>query len=282
MNRSLVVMVVVAVALAGELSAQQVASAAQVQRADSSRSGAPAAEAQAVREPLVTDRPDFTESTAAMGRGEVQLESGYTLDQVGEERSQSFGELLLRVGVGHRLELRLGFNSYAVSTAPDVAEVSGLEDTSLGFKLNLSEGSAEPGLGLPSAAIIVATSLPTGADPYRGSRLQPEVKFGVGWDLTERVAFSSNWNYAYLADLAGDYGEFSVSGSFGFGLTDRMGAYTEYYSFHPAGVREAAHYANGGLTFQLTPDFQLDARLGRGFNGADRDRFFGIGLARRW
>jgi hypothetical protein len=54
-------------------------------------------------EPLVTDRPDFTEATSTVGRGVAQLEFGYAYfyDREGgvSVRSQSLGEPLLRYGV---------------------------------------------------------------------------------------------------------------------------------------------------------------------------------------
>src|SRR3972149_2072098 len=54
-------------------------------------------------EPLVTDRPDFTESTVTVGLGGVQLEMGYTYtrDEAsgGNTTEHPFPETLLRVGM---------------------------------------------------------------------------------------------------------------------------------------------------------------------------------------
>ncbi|MGH7563856.1 MAG: hypothetical protein ACREK5_05485, partial [Gemmatimonadota bacterium] len=54
--------------------------------------------------PLVTDRPDFTESALTVPRGDPQLESGYTLTRADDADEHALGEVLLRIGVAGRLE----------------------------------------------------------------------------------------------------------------------------------------------------------------------------------
>ena len=65
-------------------------------------------------EPLVTDRPDFTEASSTVGLGVAQLEFGYTYtydnDGTQSTRTHSFGEPLLRVGIlAEWLEFRCGW-----------------------------------------------------------------------------------------------------------------------------------------------------------------------------
>lgn len=77
------------------------------------------------REPLISDRPDFTESTSTVHPGEVQAEGRYTFSQVSDERSSAAGELLVRIGVTRRAELRLEPGSYTWLTAGWKAERAG-------------------------------------------------------------------------------------------------------------------------------------------------------------
>jgi hypothetical protein len=49
-------------------------------------------------EPLVTDRPDFTESAATVTRGRTQVEMGYTFTSAGDFDEHAMGELLVRIG----------------------------------------------------------------------------------------------------------------------------------------------------------------------------------------
>jgi hypothetical protein len=233
--------------------------------------------------PLVTDRPDFTESSETVDRGLVQLESGGTFSRDGDERAGSFGEALFRVGIAERTELRVGLNSYAIS------RVSGstsrvLEDASLGAKVKLLQGG-DVGSARPTVAVIVASSLPTGASPFRSNKLQPEIKLTGAWDLTERVAFSTNLNHAWVRERFESYGESSATASFGIGVTERVGSYVEYYGFFPRfDGAERTHFANGGLTYGFTDDLQLDGRIGSqlGRRADGPSYFVGLGISRRW
>lgn len=234
-------------------------------------------------EPLVTDRPDFTESSETVARGLVQLESGGTFSREGDERAGSVGEALFRIGLAERAELRVGLNSYAISRVAG-STLRGLEDASLGAKIKLLQGG-DVGSARPTVAVIVGSTLPTGATPFRAAKLQPEVKLTGAWDLTERVAFSTNLNHAWVRDRFDSYGESSATASFGIGVTERVGSYVEYYGFFPRfDGAERTHFANGGFTYGLTNDLQLDWRVGSQLRRRDDgpSYFVGVGLSRRW
>ena len=233
--------------------------------------------------PIVTDRPDFTESSETVPRGMRQLESGGSITREGGDREVALGEGLLRVGLSNRTELRLGLNSYNFSRTGGL-RVRGHDDASIGAKVRLLAGGAT-GSARPAVALIVATSLPTGASPYRVHQLQPEVKLTSAWDLTDRVAFASNLNYAWVREPQLAYGIAAASGSLSIGLTERVGSYVEYYGFVPTTAQAPrSHFGNGGLTMLISDNLQLDGRVGTQLARAGRSReyFFGLGLSRRW
>jgi len=233
-------------------------------------------------EPLVTDRPDFTESSDAVLPGQAQLESGTTFTRSGDSKTQSVGEVLLRVGAAPRTELRFGFNSYSVDQTAGVHS-SGFEDASLGVKFRFADGGGTGSLR-PAMSFIAMTSLPTGAAPFRQKMLQPGGKLTAAWDFTDRIAFSSNVNYFMVREPGATSGEWASSGSLGIGLTEKIGSYFEYFGFYPTeSYEDAQHFVNGGLTFGLGPNLQLDARAGSGIrNLRGPDYFVGIGISRRW
>jgi hypothetical protein len=211
-----------------------------------------------------------------------QLESGGTFTRSLNETSSSIGEALLRIGVSTRSELRLGLNSYSLTRSAGITN-RGFEDVSLGAKFKLLDGGGD-GSAKPAVAVIVASSFPTGAEPFRAGGPQPEAKLGVSWDLSSRVAFSSNLNYALVREQSEKYGEVAASGSLGVGLTSRLGSYLEYFTFLPQSEHlSSSRYLNGGLTYGLTPNLQLDARGGLGLKKlGGPDYFVGFGFARRW
>src|SRR5690349_12753983 len=82
-------------------------------------------QAQTVEVPeLVTDRPDFTESSEVIGKGGFQFESGLSFEADGhdQDRARAFSApaALMRIGLGYRTELRLGGEGMLSEVVGDV------------------------------------------------------------------------------------------------------------------------------------------------------------------
>jgi hypothetical protein len=237
-------------------------------------------------EPLVTDRPDFTESTSAVSPGHYQLEGGFTSARIGEEESQSFGELLLRIGVFERWEARLGIGSFSRTDPglPGVDAISGYEDPFIGLKVRLTEEDSDLlAPGQPVVALLLATTVPVGDDELTSDEWEPEAKLALSWDLSSRLSIASNLNYAYPADGGDRFHQWSGSLTAGLSLTDRMGMYLEGFGFSKESADgSATQYFNTGLTYLLSNDLQLDARVGAGLDDPSPNWFAGIGAAVRF
>ncbi len=231
--------------------------------------------------PLVTDRPDFTESALTIPKGYSQLEVGATVDEGDGVRSVSAGETLLRSGINEHVELRLTMANYATQRDGSGTQ-QGFEDAGIGVKVALFEGPDRPSL-VPTVAFIAGTSLPTGATPFRSRSALPEFKLLGAWSVSERVAFSSNLNWARAEDAVSAHDEWSGSASFGFSLSERVGAYTEYFAFgERAPTWQRREYVNGGLTYLLHDALQLDVRYGVRTDAPRDAHFVGLGLSRRF
>lgn len=232
-------------------------------------------------EPLSTDRPDFTESTSTIPRGHFQIEGGTTLTRVEDVDITSFGELLVRIGTGERWETRIGAGHARVETPFD--DVSGLEDPSLGIKVRFTDDPGELGPGQPAAALIVLTSIPAGDEELTGDEWVPEAKLALAWELTSRLSLSSNLNYAYAVDGDERLHQIGATLSGSLSLTDRLGSFLEWYGFsEETKDGPSTHYVDGGVTWLINDDLQVDARVGTGLNDADPDWFVGIGAGVRF
>jgi len=237
---------------------------------------------------LVSDRPGFTEATTTVGRGHLQLESGYTLtrDESSAEavNSHSFPELLLRLGIAAEwLELRLGWNSGVdrrqsgnVSSTFD-----GEKDLYVGLKLALTEQDG----WLPEFSLLPQMSVPTGSDEYSSHVLMPGCGFLYAWNLNEVFSISGSMQINRVRDDADDlYAEIAQSWSIGYALTDQLAAYTEWFAFFPhnADVAKPRHHFDGGFTYQFHPNWQVDLWAGMGLNDAADDFIMGAGTVLRF
>lgn len=232
------------------------------------------------RDALVTDRPDFTESALTVYPWHVQVEMGYTATRADGNTEHSVGEVLIRVGLADRLEARIGLNSFAwVATEGDDPE--GLEDVSLGAKINFVR--AKPGTAVPDLGLIVSASLPTGAsDLGQGVGVQPVAVLAAGLDLTGWLSAGANVAWGYLDDAAGRYSQFAGTFALGFSITERFGAYAEYFGLFPEfDDGPGSHFVNGGVTLLVSRDVQFDVRAGFSLDDAEVDSFAGAGLAFR-
>ncbi|HYN21115.1 MAG TPA: transporter [Thermoanaerobaculia bacterium] len=231
---------------------------------------------------IVTDRPDFTESTSTLPPGHFQIEGGTTVARVEEEDSTSFGELLVRVGMGEMWEARLGIGSYSRIETP-LADFTGFEDPSVGLKVRFTEAADQLAPGQPAMALIFLTSIPAGDEDLTDDEWVPEAKLALGWSLSSRFSLGSNVNYAYAVDGDDRFHQLSGSLTSGFSITDRVGSYLEWFGFlEEIEDGPSTHYVNGGVTYLVNNDLQVDARVGTGLNDADPDWFVGVGAAIRW
>ena len=109
------------------------------------------------------------------------------------------------------------------------------------------------------------------------------MKLLAAWVIDKRVALTSNVNYARAYTGTRSIDEYSASASFGFTLTERVGAFAEMFAFAPRdGSGQLRKFANSGMSLRLSPDLQVDARVGAGSSAKTGDHFVGVGVVRRW
>lgn len=246
-------------------------------------------------EPIETDRPDFTESTSTVPRGRFQLEGGYTFTLDREDgvrgRSHTAPELLLRAGLWDDFEVRVGWGGYTWANEKSPGETRAgrpvlLEDWSqggadqyVGFKWKLF---AQQGVR-PDFAIIPAITVPTGGGGFSSGDVDPEIKLAWAYDLSDRLGLGGNVNFAVPTDRGERFFQSGASITLAYALRNDLGTYLEYYGDYPAGRgADCAHTLNTGLTWQITPNFQLDWRIGAGLNEEADDFLTGIGFAIRF
>jgi len=239
---------------------------------------------------LVTDRPDQTESSSTVPYGSIQIEMGWLYSDEDSEdlETDAFPQALLRYGLAENLELRLGYDGYiwqnAVGSRAGALDEEGSGDLSAGFKLKLMD---EEGW-LPETAFISHLGLPTGKAPFSSERVDPDYRLAFSHTLSDRISFGYNLGQAWRTeeDAAGDRdtrNNFIYTAALGVGLTEKLGGFVEFFGDIPTGSDGGpANSFDGGFTYLIADNLQLDISSGIGLSDDADDWFVSAGFSIRF
>lgn len=222
---------------------------------------------------ITPDRPGIGSGATVLAAGLIHLESGLSFSGGGEVDGYSIGEVLVRIGVPG-VEVELFGNSYSLtrSDAFPSLDAEGFLDVGLGVKVPLARDVGGR-MNLSLQGVITA---PTGSDAFTNDEWVAALNALADIGLSDRAGMGVNLG---IAEGAGGAGEtVSVIVTPGIALSDVMGAYAGWAGFFSdAGD---VNFGEGGLTFLLDDDAQLDVNGGWALD-AD-DWFVGAGVAVRW
>lgn len=232
-------------------------------------------------EELVTDRPDQTEAAVTVAPGKVQMETGITYTQDEHAHSLSLPETLVRIGLTTRLELRLGWEGveHALQDHHSIAR-----DGELGLKVRLWDEKE----WRPEAAILAGVSLPFGSTDSTSNRLDPSFRLSFAHTLSERWSLGYNIGAEWTTegdeeDTAHTLAAGIYTLAFGYGATERLGLFVEFFGEVPInGQGGPAHSFDGGMTVLLRDNVQWDMSAGTGLNNEAPDWFASTGISVRF
>lgn len=229
------------------------------------------------RPELVTDRPDYTESSEVVGRGLFQLEAGFNYEGDSGARAVTTPGVLLRVGLSPRVELRLGTDGYLSQRFGGIS-VSGAADVEVGVKVKLID-AASRGFDL---AVIPMASLPTGSESQSSGAVDPTVKLTWARELPRAFGLTGNVNVASVSDEDGRFFQNAVSVSLGHDLMAAWGGFVEGYVFTPmARGTGSGLTVDAGVTRPIGANLQFDIEAGHGLTSDAPEWFVGFGFAVR-
>lgn len=222
------------------------------------------AQEDALLKPLITDRPDATESPTAIPKDYLQIETGafYESFKGNSIKSETFtyNTTLLRYGLINNLEFRVGwdFEEGRVSVNGNRLKgvTSGFSSLLLGFKTTL----AQPHGWLPEIGFLGHLYLPFMASTdYKPLTTGADFLFAFNHTLSEK----SSLGYNIGAEWKNDSPEIAYiyAISYGFEITDKLGTYAELYGDLPENST-ANHFWSSGLTYLISNNLQLDASGG--------------------
>ncbi|MBA4148764.1 MAG: transporter [Verrucomicrobia bacterium] len=241
--------------------------------------------------PISTDRPDMTESPYTVDAGHFQIETdllNYSYDRhnasFANERAESWSVAAANVKVGlcNSTDLQVLIPTYNWVRVKDrttgaVQKNSGFGDIVTRLKINIWGNDG----GKTAFGIMPFVKFPTaqdnlGNDAFEGGLILPlAVELPAGWSmgLMTEVDFNED------VSGSGYHPEFINTITFSRGLIGNLGGYVEFFSLVSAeSGSDWIGTLNGGLTYAVTDDIQLDAGVNIGVTRAadDFNPFVGI------
>ncbi len=228
---------------------------------------------------IITDRPDFTESPFSVAPGTIQLEFGGTWTDFAGFTTISGPELLGRIGVFKRVELRVTAPNYIEEKNATGNKTSGFTDMTLGAKFQISDENSVVGL-----AVIGQASIPTGDEDelpteLAAGRLQPEIIAIVGTDVSPGVSIGGLVGLKSIQEVGENKLRFMATFVLSGEVASKLSAFGEFFFNRRPSF--STYVAHTGLLYAISDSFQIDFHGGTGMNDASGNLFLGAGAAIR-
>jgi len=224
---------------------------------------------------LITDRPDQTESAVTVPFHSLQIETGFVYESFKESgftiNNYSIAGTLLRYGLFENIELRFG-TSYLITKADKT--FNGFGDFLFGTKINfLKEENSFLDFGL-----MIHTALPVGNESFNPNKFEPELIAALSKALFENLSVSANIGGFHDSSIKENV--YLYTSALGISLNNNLSAFIEIFgNFIPS--ESPVHNFDGGLTYLLSDNLQLDISGGKGISGADSFWFISSGVSFR-
>jgi hypothetical protein len=228
---------------------------------------------------LITDRPDITESSTVVGWGRFQIETSaqwQTFGFEGLDETVFSTPTLVRIGLNRALEFRIETDALtsmnrSVTGAPDT-DFTGYSPIAVGGKLHLLANNA----GTRSAGLLVHVEVPSGSSEFKTDDTAVTIIVAADWDLADGLGLGVNAGADVFDGADGDPltgGAFSAA--LGYDVADGVGAFLEFAASGMGLVPEhRTTIIDGGVTYEVNPDFQLDLAFGSGLTPETGPDFF--------
>lgn len=228
---------------------------------------------------IVADRPGFSTGTATVKPRSINIEAGYQYSFNNREQkssSHSFPLMVLRTGLLEQSELDIQWDGLNVDKEEGTPKETSTTDVSIGAKYKLLESEQ---YNLTALGML---SLPTGTPPSTSNSVDPLV--GMLWDYSisdRQTLFGTLQTSSSILD--GDR-VFDIQCAIGGSIshTEAIGSFIEIYTIEPfhSGLN-STRVIDGGITYLLTNDTQLDFNVGIGLTKYSSN-FIGFGIASRF
>ena len=230
--------------------------------------------------PVAPNRPGFTNGSATIAPGDALAENGLAQTRAqasaGGATTLDFPETNLRIGLTPALE--------ADVVLPDDFQTRhgdhGFGDGAVGVKYRFYQSKD----GNTKASAAPSVSLPTHT-AFSSGHADPALLLGIQTASGSRWSLASNFVLTDPTQNTSGQGggrifTTTVSGSVAYVLTPKLSAYFDSYDVVPR-RGPSSPVSDGGFTFLVNKNLQLDAEVYEGLGGAAPVRIFAVGASFR-
>lgn len=237
---------------------------------------------------LVSDRPDLVETSEVVGKGRVQVETGFLVERErsADEHERTYSmPTLLRVGLTDAVELRIESEGRTVQHSRDKASgeratFAGYADTAIGFNWHVLDAGGMR----PSMSVLLDAELPTGSKRLRGEGVRPGLRVVGEWELPDEFELGVMPGVAVEnRDDTGRYNYGILGVVLEKGFSERLHGFVEVALPRIASSRHGGTQArfDVGAAYFLSNDLQIDTMFSRGLNHRTPYASFTVGLSIR-
>jgi hypothetical protein len=232
------------------------------------------------------DRPGFADSPILLGRGHIQVESGFTWEREGGgadlTKTSTWPQIELHAGVTPHIEVSMAWDGLVstVATPPGTnrdERSSGMADVRLGAKFSLVN---RPHV---SAALIAYGNLPVGNEAFSSHYVDPRARFAWAISVSDRVGLSGTADFGTSREEDGRvHPKPAASMSLGSTVVRTLNGFIGIVAESPAaGSTPNVWSVEGGAVLALGSRTLIDASISRRFAGGPDEWFVGGGIVRR-
>ena len=232
---------------------------------------------------ITTDRPDQSESSSTVPHKTLQIETGFVWQgdktTTAETRNLDVFNTLFRYGLLDNFELRVGVNYADVTVSP----ANGSEDTTYNGFVPLAVGTkimiTEQNGIVPELSMLGTITVPnTGSKDLDILNMASDFRFALGWSVTERWSVGGNIGAQWNTISPGGSGFYSAV--VGVSIFSWMNGFIEVYGWIPEN-EFSDHRLDGGFTFPVKKNLQIDVSGGVGLSEISPDYFVSAGVSWR-
>jgi len=221
---------------------------------------------------LIGDRPDQTESAFIVPKGYFQFEDGFLFEnETSEIQNISYSSMLLRYGLFENFELRFA-TEYNKTQNTGLDDISGFFPFAIGAKIHVNK---EKGW-IPQIAFLGHINIAkTGAQEFLQDYHSVQMALTFNHTITDSWSIGYSLGVEFPSDVDYSIGTYTLVS--GFAISEKVGAFIEAYGDFSKHMY-ADNKINGGVTYLLLPNLQLDFAGGFGLSEYSADNYWGVGL----